>query len=189
MHLGDYIPGFASLISNAEIEVHNEASVALELAIWLRAQLPAHYKVQVERNIRYFGLDKQKFVKQRMDLAVFRPDSGEKHSIEIKFPTQGQYPVQMFKACEDVRFLEQLTEASFDSGLFLMFATDSLFYGDKEGRDIYDMFRSRKRIEGTIRKSTGKEQSDLVMRAGYEIEWRSVMGPLRYFQIEVSGPG
>jgi hypothetical protein len=52
----------------------------------------------------------------------------EKLAIEIKFPTNGEYPAQMFSFCKDIKFLEELRDAGFRNNLFIAFANDPLFW-------------------------------------------------------------
>ena len=68
---------------------------------------------------------------------IFQPVTGERYAIEFKFPRNGQYPEQMFKATQDVAFLEQLVAAGFAGGLFVMVADDPLFYSGKKIRRAY----------------------------------------------------
>jgi hypothetical protein len=181
MHLKD----FASEISRGIIEIYNEPSIQYELAIYLRGRLGNEYKIQLERNINYFNLYKENHLKKEMDIVIFTSDKKEKHSIELKFPTQGQYPEQMFKVCKDVKFLEQLIKSGFDECYFIMFANDPLFYKSKGDNGIYEMFRSEKLIRGEIRKPTGKEDERVQIAGEYRIEWQTLKGDLKCFIIEV----
>lgn len=76
-----------------------------------------------------------------MDIVVYDNTFQKKHCIEIKFPTNGQYPGQMFKICINVAFIEQLVQAGFDESYSLVLAKSKPFYMDKGGSDIYEMFR------------------------------------------------
>lgn len=107
-----------------------------------------------------------------MDVVVFTPDKIEKHCIELKFPTQGQYPEQMFSACKDVKFLEPLVKSGFNKCYFMMFANDPLFYTSKGEGDygIYKIFRCEKLIKGEVRKPTGKKDEVLHIDGEYKIE-------------------
>ena len=120
-----------------------------------------------------------------MDVVFFTPDKKEKHCIEIKFPRSGQYPEQMFKACKDVRFLEQLRKADFRNCYFMMFADDHVFYMNKNGNGIYKMFRTEKLIRGEVKKPTGKKNELLCFDGEYKIEWQDLKDNLKYFIIEL----
>lgn len=122
-----------------------------------------------------------------MDIVVFTPDQGVKHCIELKFPTKGQYPEQMFSAFKDVKFLEQLVNRGFNKCYFIMFAEDPLFYESRDGETgIYKKFRGKKLISGKIKKPTGGKDQVLQIRGKYEINWMELRNNLRCFIIEVN---
>jgi hypothetical protein len=108
-----YFKEFTDKIVRGKIEIYNEASIQYELAIYLRGILDNGYKIQLERNIKYFNLYGD-YIKKEMDIVIFTPDKKEKQCVELKYPTQGQYPEQMFSACRDIKFLEQLTKSGFN---------------------------------------------------------------------------
>jgi len=183
----DCLNKFASQSSNGEIEVYNEAGIQFELAILLRKLYSKQvYKIQLERNINYFELSKKNFLKKEMDIVAFSEDKKEKHCIELKFPTNGQYPEQMFKACKDVRFLEQLVNFGFSNSYFMMFTYDHLFYeGGRNHSEIYKVFRDEKIIKGRIRKPTGEKDEILNFEGEYKINWHGLDRKLKCFIIEV----
>ena len=185
MELMPYLKAFATKISGGEIEIYNEAGIQCELAIFLRNILPSKYKIQLERNINYFGFNKGDFLKKEMDIVIYTPDKTEKYCIELKFPTNGQYPEQMFSACKDINFLEQLVKYGFTSCYFIMFANDHLFYIDQGNEGIYKIFRKDKLIRGEIRKPTGEKEEVLHLNGEYKIEWQTLNENLKYFIIEV----
>lgn len=175
---------FANEIARGNIEIYNEASIQYELAIVLREKI-SNYKVQLERNIGYFGLNKTHFLKKEMDIVVFEPNKNEKYCIELKFPTGGQYPEQMFSACKDIKFLEQLMISGFKTSYFMMFAYDPLFYVDKGESGIYLKFRKEKVIENKIRKPTGRKDKVLSFNGSYRIKWEVIRNNLKYFIVKV----
>jgi hypothetical protein len=185
MDLLPLIQGFTEQMSSNTIEVYNEASVQCELVNFLKRKLPGDFKVQLERNIDLFGLDKDAFLKKEMDIVVSGMNGVEKHCIELKFPTNGQYPEQMFSACKDVKFLEQLVSAGFSECFFVMFADDPLFYMDKGDSGIYLSFRKEKSIRGSVQKPTGSKDEILCFKGTYVIQWKKVIGDLEYFAVKV----
>ncbi len=185
MNLLLHLKEFADEIAREKIEIYNEASIQYELAIYLRDCLDNGYKIQLERNIDYFNLYSGNYLKKEMDIVIFTPDKKEKQCIELKFPTQGQYPEQMFSICKDVRFLEQLMNSGFNECYFMMFANDPLFYMSKGDNGIYKMFRNEKLIKGEVRKPTGKKDEVLHIDGEYKIEWRTLKDKLKCFTIEV----
>jgi len=184
--LVQHLKKFVEEISADRVEIYNEDSIQYELAIYLREHLGNRYKIQLERNIDYFNVDKQGFLKKEMDIVLFTLDKKEKHCIELKFPTNGQYPEQMFSACKDVRFLEELVNVGFDTCYFMMFAEDRIFYMDRGSEHgIYKIFREEKLIKGEVRKPTGKKDEVLHFEKEYKIEWFDIKDNLKYFIIEV----
>ena len=69
--------------------------------MFLRSAVSPEYKVQFERAVDYFCLRPAPFVKKEIDISIFRPGTTERYAIEFKFPRNGQYPEQMFKAAQD----------------------------------------------------------------------------------------
>lgn len=185
MDLQAQLVEFINQISNGSIEIYNEFSIQFELAIFLRANLPKEYKIQLERNINYFGLDKGHFLKKEMDIVVFNPSTEEKHCIEIKYPTNGQYPEQMFSMCKDIKFLEELVDAGFSDSYCLVVVNDPLFYSNKGEEGIYRLFRKEKRLKGTIQKPTGKKDIRYHLNHEYKIEWNNISGAEKYFIAKV----
>lgn len=176
---------FMNQVSNGSIEIYNEFSIQFELAIFLRKNLPKEYKIQLERNIHYFGLNKGHFLKKEMDIVVFNPITKETHCIEIKYPTNGQYPEQMFSMCKDIKFLEELTEAGFSESYCLVVVNDPLFYSNKGEEGIYRLFRKEKRLKGTIQKPTGKKDITYHLNHEYKIEWNDICEGEKYFIAKV----
>ncbi len=172
-------------IKDHKIEIYNEASIQYELAFLLREK-SSEFKVQLERNVSYFGLDKNKFIKKEIDIVIFNEDKSEKTAIEIKFPTNGQHPEQMFSFCKDVKFLEELKSSGFSNNVFLAFANDSNFWNDKGDKGtIYEMFRKQKKILGTVQKPTGKKDDFVEINGEYDIEWVSINSEMKFFIIEI----
>lgn len=180
-----YLHDFGEHIVMDRVEIYNEVSLQFELAIYLRNILSDNFRVHVERNVAFFGLNKGDYLKREMDIAVFTPDKQEKHCFELKFPTRGQYPEQMFSACKDIRFLEQLVKSGFNESYFIMFADDPLFYVEKGGESIYKAFRAEKLIKGEIIKPTGKRDEKLILDGEYKIEWQNLPSKLKYFIVQV----
>jgi len=176
---------FVKEIANNTIEIYNEASIQFELAIFLRNRLDNSFKIQLERNVSFFYSNVKDFLKKEMDIVIFNPDKSIKMCIELKYPRSGQYPEQMFSACKDVKFLEQLKESGFTACYFMMFAEDSPFYISKGGGQIYQLFRLDKRISGSIQKPTGKKDKIINIYGEYKINWQSLIGSLKCFTVKI----
>ncbi|MBM3896851.1 MAG: hypothetical protein FJ360_03850 [Thaumarchaeota archaeon] len=185
MNITELICEFIQKIIRKEIEIYNEASIQYELAIFLRNKLP-DYKIQLERNVSYFGLVKSDFIKKEMDIVIFNNDKTSKTAIEIKFPTNGQYPEQMFSFCKDIKFLEQLKSKGFSDNTFICFADDSNFWsGNAEENSIYRLFRKLEPITGLIQKPTGHKDEQLNITGSYVANWQRINNLMRYFIVRV----
>lgn len=187
LHLDSCVERFFHSISSGEIEIYNEFSLQHEFGIYLRSILPqAEYKVQFERPAAWFGASSPDLSKKEIDIAAFRRDGAYKVAVELKFPRNGQYPEQMFKACQDLMFLEQLVTASFNCGLFVMAADDRLFWEGKDRVGLYSCFRATNPIVGFISKPTGDKDEAVTLKGSYLITWHKA-GLLRYFSLTVTG--
>lgn len=110
---------FPSLPDPASI-LYNEASLQHELAVFFRQHLPDGWRLYFERPAASFRPGAARLVKKEIDLALTDPTGDTVIAIELKCPRQGQHPEQMFKACQDLLFLEQLVAAGFAGGVFVM---------------------------------------------------------------------
>lgn len=176
---------FISQITKGKIEIYNEASVQYELAIFLREIIP-NYKIQLERNVTYFKQEKKNFVKKEIDIVLFNHTQTKKFAIEIKFPINGEYPIQMFHFCQDVKFLEQLKESGFTDNFFLAITTQSNFWSD-QGREgtIYEKFRKEKELYGEIKNQIGDSIEKVTLNGRYKINWLTINDTMRYFVMRI----
>lgn len=179
------IDGITSGVRSREIEIYNEASAQHELAYELRDILGKGWKVYLERNVEHFGLRKADFLKKEMDISMVNSQDDSRYCIELKYPRSGQYPEQMFKVCEDLRFLEQLRDAGFAKCHFLMFCDDRNFYSSVGGSQIYNLFRRERKLYGEIVKPTGRKDRVVNLRGSYSLDWQEINGNLKYFIVTV----
>ena len=124
--LNQHIRHFFDAVGRSEIEIYNEFSLQHEFGTWLRARIgDPQTRIQFERPARFFGVDR-KLSKKEIDLACFTPPAVPLAAMEFKFPRAGQVPIQMFKFCQDVAFLEELVlkEKRFPFGCALFAAVD-----------------------------------------------------------------
>ncbi|NJN93055.1 MAG: hypothetical protein HC875_02670 [Anaerolineales bacterium] len=180
-----YFQQFFARIATGEIEIYNEISLQHEVGIYFRSHLSSDFKIQFERPVSFFGLLRTNFVKKEIDIAVFTPDHSTKYAIELKYPGNGQYPEQMFKACQDMRFLEQLHQGGFTRGFFLIVADDPLFYDRGEKLGIYNYFRRATPIHGIIPKPTGKSDEFVELEGYYSIVWQAVAASKKYALVAI----
>lgn len=152
------IADFARSYADPDGHATNEATLQHELALYLRTTMPDSWRVELERPVRRFYPAAQKLTKKEIDIVLLDKETGAHMAIELKCPRAGQHPEQMFKACQDIEFLEQLVGLGFCAGAFLMHVCDPLFYstGAKDG--IYSHFRNGAPIHGRIDKPTGPKK-------------------------------
>lgn len=185
MSISTAIQNFIGQIRVGRSEIYNEFSAQHELGIVLRNTLGSQMRVQFERPVTYFGLNKQQFEKKEMDIVMFSKDMKTKYAIELKFPRSGQRPEQMFSSCKDIYFLEQLTRAGFNDCYFVMFADDPLFYKRGSVGGIYRFFRGGIPINGKIRKPTGKKDQVINIAGSYTVNWKPIKGSLKYISLKI----
>lgn len=179
------VDGFFTRIERGLVEMYNESSLQHELGYHLRVYFRDH-KVQFERPVGFFGLEPGQTGKKEMDIAIFRPNGTDRHAVEVKYPRNGQYPEQMFAACQDIAFLESLVRNGFVSGLFVMAVDDRLFYEGPHDKAPYSHFRGGREIHGVVRKPTGARDAFVEIGGSYRVVWKTC-GNLRYLSIPVLG--
>lgn len=179
------IQEFFRRVAVGEIDIYNEFSLQHEMGFYLRGATPDSIKVQFERPVSFFGIQ-DKLIKKEIDIALFVPNQSEKVAIELKYPRNGQYPEQMFKACQDISFLEQLCAHGFDEGYFIMAADDPLLYqaGGVEG--IYKHFRCGVPLSDIIHKPTGLIEDTVTLLGSYTVGWSEVKGKQKYAVVSVN---
>lgn len=157
MRIQNLVKDFVGYIKSQNVSIYNEASIQYELAMFLKSKIKKSYKIQLERNVDYFGLS-GKFKKKEIDISLFSGDKKEKLAIEIKFPTNGEYPAQMFSFCKDIKFLEELRGKGFRNNLFIAFAKDRLFWEGREEKNIYEPFRKSGTLKGIVKDPFSNEK-------------------------------
>src|SRR5437870_12865670 len=95
--LPELIRRFFRLVTTGTVEIYNEFSLQHEVGVFLRSAVSPGYKVQFERPVDYFSLRPAPFVKTEIDISVFRPTTAERYALELEFPRNGQYPVEVLK--------------------------------------------------------------------------------------------
>jgi len=85
----------------------------------------------------------------------------------------------MFNFCQDLAFLEQLVDAGFDAGYFVVAVDDHLFYSGPKQSGIYGHFRGSVPIHGRIVKPTGNRDETVEVCGSYDMKWLDA-GVVRY---------
>jgi len=196
MEIKSLITEFVELIESGKVEIYNEASLQYELAIFLRNKYPDH-KIQLERNISYFGLPKlkfekkEKFKKKEMDIIIFKDKNNLKNAIIIELKAiieQGKArPVTVFEWIKDLKFLEQLKSEGAECYSIFFTDEDKFLSGTKNVGNLLKDFRNKK-VEGTYEKhqKSNHEHKPIKLSNSYSFDWKEIKNTkLRYFIIEI----
>lgn len=186
LSLSKYITDFFNYAEKTKLELYNEFSLQHELGIYLRNVL-SDYKVQFERNISFFTPDTNT-IKKEIDISIFNEEMNEKYAIELKFPTNGQYPEQMYSFVKDVKFMEEVKDRGFTKTAAVVFVSDKLFYEGKLTQGIYKHFRNEFSLYGDVYKPTGMNKNvELVtLSKRHDFTWESLEDQRKYYIIEIS---
>ena len=184
VQFNNHIENFTKTLSSGAVEIYNEFSLQHELGIFLRNHLGG-CKVQFERNVSHFKMQKSDLEKKEIDIAITEADSSEcLTAIELKYPRNGQVPESMFSFCKDIAFLEQLVSSGFRAAYFLALADDPLFYsGNCSG--IYGHFRCGIPITGKITKPTGLKDKEVNISGYYTANWLPISNITKYCLIQI----
>jgi hypothetical protein len=185
----DHIERFLSDSAARGLTFWNEAELQHELGFWLRQKLPSGTQVYFERPAGSFRSSTSKLVKKEIDLVVTPFKGAGPIAIELKCPRNGQIPETMFSACRDLQFLEQLVEAGFAGGLFLMHVNSQGFYGPGIRSGIYAHFRGSDPLPATIRKPTGAKNEIVELACNYTVKWQNYGSTGRYWLQSVKPGG
>lgn len=146
---------FFEYLNENKLQIYNEISFQLELAIFLRTKFNDK-DILLEKNVRNWGIKGTK--KKEIDIVIIDKNTNEKIAIELKYPLNGQHPEQMYKFVEDACFCEQLQSTNeFAATYSVVLVNDSSFYQKKKtSGGIYKFFRENRELTGIIYKPTGK---------------------------------
>lgn len=180
--LENLINDFLEKTKKEKINIYSESNLEIRLAQHLMLNIPSDFKVENQRNVEDFGIDKHTVLKKEMDIVIYNQDKSIKYEIELKYPTTKRnraYPDNLKKVIEDIKFTEELKEKGFTETYFLVISDDEKVYGitGPTGRDlttegIYEYFRAGKEINGNI--------NDYEIKGHYTIKWKEC-GDIKYF--------
>ncbi|AUT00294.1 hypothetical protein CLI64_07800 [Nostoc sp. CENA543] len=183
-----YLHSFFSAVAKGEVDIYNEFSIQHEFGCYLRSKLDSTFKIQFERPVSFFNLNKSDFVKKEIDISIFTSDLSKKYAIELKFPRNGngKFPETMFDSCRDISFLEQLRDRGFTQCNFVIVTDEPGFYKQvSEKIGIYQYFRAGVPIHGSIQKPTGAKDNTLNINGSYPIIWNNVTERIKYAIVEI----
>jgi len=189
LRLKETIEEFLEFATDNAIEIYNEFSLQHELGIFLRNKIK-DYKIQFERNISFFFMN-AKTVKHEIDIVIYNHDKSEKYAIELKYPTDSQYPEKLYSFIKDIKFMEQLKELGFNKTYCVtIFPSEyKKFYdgADKRVDGIYKYFRKENSVYGKVNKPTGalKEIEYIELNNKYDIVWQDTKRNEKYYLIEM----
>lgn len=177
---------FLSKLKHEKVEIYNEFSLQHELGIFLRQKLPDVF-IQFERNISHFNIPTKNSVKKEIDISIFSKDKKELLCvIELKFPRNGQYPMQMFSFCKDISFMEHVKKNGFQQAFVLILADDKIFYSGTGDKPPYNFFRASEKLTGCITQPVGKGDDSVNINGSYIVKWHEIINPLKYTLIEIN---
>ena len=107
--------------------------------------------------------------------------SRKRTAIEIKYIRDaGSHNIGMFNYCEDIKFLEELTESCFSNGLAILFTTiDKLYTPPKKemkpkniaNLELYNAFRVNGSLSGILSLQTGEINKTITLKGEYKLNW------------------
>lgn len=136
--------------------------------------------IELESNINRYGL--YNLTKKEIDIDI-TDEQKNRIAIELKYVRdKGSYNIGMYKFCEDLKFLEELTRSkAFDTGYGIIFTSIPELYSkpkrelnpkNKENLKLYEGFRLKKRLSGDLAIKTGSLNENLNLSGSYSIHWQ-----------------
>jgi len=197
--------------------IYNEFSLQHELGTYIKKEVDAETKVEYERHRDYFtDKDKDKPAKKgdkkEIDITVYNKEE-PLIFIELKFPRNGQVPVQLYSFCKDIQFLEQLNSlaaATDNTNAFFVAlinvddkGSKSFIMGERKSlKPIYTYFRKEGKfnyleptveikveingvIENPIRtnKDEDEDEHKVTLRGKYNVTWKRIKESNFYYII------
>ena len=143
------LKNFWNYVQSKNIAIYNEFSLQHELGIYLREKKPG-YRVEFERNIKYFGINKScGKLKSEIDIVIY--NANEKYAFELKYPRHGQHTKRTYQFLTDISFMEYVKEKGEFRNTYVMTVIDNdangqrYRIGNKRGANgRYQYFRSLK---------------------------------------------
>lgn len=164
-------------------QIDNEASLQLELGHYLRQE---YLTVALEKNVGTLFGSKSGFSKKEIDLIILEELGEPVAAIELKYPRNGQYPEQMYKIVQDIKFCEELKAAGCKQAYVLVLIDDHNFCQGNKQDGIYAYFRNQRPLTGMVNKPTGNRNQFIELSGTYSIEWQDIEDTaFKYALIEV----
>ena len=195
---------------NFDFYFYNEAALKMELCIFLQSVLcSSGYKVQVERDISLFGINKGVY-SHKIDIIIFKPGYqtqnalySECYALEVKLPLKstGELPIRMYDSIVDVKLMEDFKCKVLSSGkcavvkTFVLTLTDNdNFYNNTSSTNTQVAkiaYYFQKGIQGTIlkpykKRSNGNRPMKVTVTGQYNVNWLNadLTGNWKYYCFE-----
>lgn len=139
----DRINNFFNVIQQSPIELYSEFGLQHELSIFLRSNYP-DLTVRLEYPTPRIFNPLPQFVKKEIDIYVTTL-TGQKFVIELKMPKDDcGTPNEMYRAIQDVKFLEQLRQNNIDGCYAILFTERQAFWqAPQANAGIYQFFNGQ----------------------------------------------
>ena len=134
---------FFTTIQQTPIELYSEFGLQHELAIFLRNNYP-DLTVRLEYPTPRIYNPLPQFIKKEIDIYITN-QIGQHYVIELKMPKDDcGIPAEMYRAIQDVKFLEQLKENNIDGCYAIVLTKHSSFWQAHRAKsDIYQLFNGK----------------------------------------------
>jgi len=189
------IEGFFDFARKNDLEIYNEFALQFELSFYLRETLGKGFKINLERNISYLGLQND-LVKKEIDILVLDDIASLNNVIVVELKAiidqNTTRPINIFNWVKDLKFLEQLKSAGVGKCYSLFVTnneklwTETFKYRSNTKLRLLPDFRSRK-IYGTYstHATPNKNNKTISLDSEYTFKWKKFVREQRYFLIEI----
>jgi len=187
------IDNFFSNILEKPIELYSEFGFQHELAIFLRNNYN-DIKVKLEYPTTKIFDENTKLIKKEIDIYI-ETKAGKRYVIELKMPKiDCGTPNEMYKAIQDVIFLEQLRQKKIDGCYAILITERQAFWQSKESNvGIYKLFNGEKiHLKSVEQKQLPNflhSRGSLTLTKSYHANWKNYtdinFNKWKYYFLEV----
>ena len=193
MDFSSVIKRFFEFAKRNDLEIYNEFSLQFELSFYLREIFGKDFKIQLERNISFLGLQSD-LIKKEIDILVYK-DIGSLRDViivELKaiIDQSRARPITVFNWITDLKFLEQLKSAGVGSCYSLFVTDNERLVSNSTNSNIklrlLPDFRKRK-IHGTYstHSKPNKKNKTISLDSEYTFQWKEFVNGQKYFLVDV----
>ncbi len=137
------IHDFFNAIQQNPVELYSEFGLQHELAIFLRSNYP-ELTVRLEYPTPRIYNPLPQFIKKEIDIFITN-NEGQRYVIELKMPKDDcGTPNEMYRAVQDVKFLEQLRQSNMDGCYAILMTERQAFWqAPQANAGIYQYFNGQ----------------------------------------------